>query len=105
MNDDGDVDGTQKSSEDIKSPGHSSSSSQVDDEGGSPCSSRDSSDTLVSTAPQQFKRVSKNREATCARTDLVYVHPLPEEKKRATDTNKVRVRRRGGWEGREGEGN
>lgn len=39
--------------------------------------------------PQQFKRVREDNENTCARTDLVYVHPPAHEKKAITDPQKV----------------
>ena len=82
-NGEGDHENGQKSPRGTKSPSHSSSSSQADYEGESPCSSRDSTDPSASNAPQQFVRVSKDHKSTCARTDLAYVHP-PVEKKIAT---------------------
>ena len=36
-------------------------------------------------------RVSKDHESTCARTELVYVHPPAEEKSLETATTKVFV--------------
>ena len=85
---------SQKSpSGDTKSPSHSSSTSSngADDEGGSPYSSRGSTDRASSSVPQQFIRVSKDHESTCARTELVFVHPPAEEKSLETATTKVRV--------------
>ena len=78
-------------SADVKSPDNSCSTSSngADDEGSSPCSSQGSVDRASSSVPQQFTRVSKDRESTCARTELVYVHPTAEEKKLATATTKV----------------
>ncbi len=78
-----------------KSPGQSSSSSSThaDDEGGSPCSTQGESsvtmDRTSSSTPEHFERVSSDRESTCARTDLVYVHtPLP-VKQMESSTTKV----------------
>ena len=39
----------------------------------------DSGTTLLNL-PQNFSRACKDTDSTCARTDLVYVHPPPEEK-------------------------
>ena len=39
--------------------------------------------------PQSFMRVSKDTESSCARTDLVYVHPSPEERKALAQPQKV----------------
>ena len=44
----------------------------------------------ASCTPQQFSRVTKDKKSTCARTDLVYVHPPAAEKVLATSTTKVR---------------
>ena len=43
--------------------------------------------------PQQFMRVANEpaSKGTCARTDLVYIHPPPEERKAMTSTIKVLV--------------
>lgn len=72
-----------------KSPTNSSISSQA---GGDKNESSNSSvifqeappkpESSVNSAnlPQNFSRASKDQESTCARTDLVYVHPPPEEK-------------------------
>ena len=100
----------------------SSSSTHADDEGGSPCSSTgghasrlESSSTSAAAAgsgesgttvtgvtdrpascltPQQFRRVAKDNKSTstCARTDLVYVHPPPAERELAASTTKVNVK-------------
>lgn len=80
-----------------KSPSQSSSSStHADDEGDSPCSSGsaprpEQAERPSSSTPQQFMRVSKDTESTCARTDLVYVHLAAAEKEMATSTTKVCV--------------
>lgn len=79
-----------------KSPGQTSSSSSThaDDEGGSPCSAQGEGgvvvDRISSSIPQQFERISTDRESTCARTDLVYVHPPPPVKQLQASTTKVR---------------
>ncbi|XP_019848994.1 PREDICTED: arginine-glutamic acid dipeptide repeats protein-like [Amphimedon queenslandica] len=39
--------------------------------------------------PQSFMRVSKDTESSCARTDLVYVHPSPEERKALAQPQKA----------------
>ena len=39
--------------------------------------------------PQQFTRVAKDNKSTCARTDLVYVHPPAAEREMAASTTKV----------------
>ena len=90
-NGEGETEGSQKSPGGEKSPGESSSTSSAnaEEEEGSPCSSQ--IDPTLSSVPQQFRRESKNSESTCARTDLVYVHPPAEEKKMATQTSKVCV--------------
>ena len=82
-----------------KSPGQSSSSStHADDERDSPCSSNGSApraeapEGASSCIPQQFRRVSKDPDSSCARTDLVYVHMPAAEKELATSTTKVRCR-------------
>lgn len=102
------MDGSQKSpAPGEKSPGQqsSSSSAHADDEGDSPSSSGgdisggppDSTRAeLVVTrhspcTPQQFMRVAKDLDSTCARTDLVYVHPPAAEKEMAASTTKVRT--------------
>lgn len=81
-----------------KSPGQSSSSSAPgDDDGDSPCSSSSvgvapgagSAERVLSSTPQQFRRVSKDTDSTCARTDLVFVHPPPDEKEMAVSATKV----------------
>ena len=84
-----------------KSPQSFSSSTHADDEGDpSPSSSAGgvaSGDTprvervarAPSLTPQQFMRVSKDNESTCARTDLVFVHPPAAEKELAASTAKV----------------
>lgn len=89
-NGDGEGEGSQKSPNGgEKSPGQSSSTSSAnaDDEGGSPCSSQ--MDPTLSSVPPQFRREAKGSESTCARTDLIYIHPPAEEKKMATQTSKV----------------
>ena len=80
-----------------KSPGQSSSSSSThaDDEGGSPCSAQGEGVVAVdrmssSSIPQQFERVSTDSESTCARTDLVYIHPPVPIKQMQASTTKVR---------------
>ena len=90
-NGEGEADGSQKSPGDEKSPGECSSTSSAnpEDEDGSSCSSSQMDPTL-SSVPPQFRRETKNGDSTCARTDLVYVHPPAEEKKMATQTSKVR---------------
>lgn len=90
-NGEGETEGSQKSPGGEKSPGESSSTSSAnaEEEEGSPCSSQ--IDPTLSSVPQQFRRVSTNSESTCARTDLVYIHPPAEEKKMATQTSKVCV--------------
>lgn len=94
----------------IKSPGtqSSSSSTHADDEGDSPCSNVTAEggaggggagggagegvvERPLSSTPQQFMRVSKDTESTCARTDLVFIHPPPGEKELASSTTKVRA--------------
>ena len=60
-----------------KSENSSSSTSTLLPE---PSQSQLSSDPTSISLPQNFSRVSKDAESTCARTDLVYVHPPPEEK-------------------------
>ena len=45
-----------------------------------PSQHQSASDPTSISLPQNFSRVSKDAESTCARTDLVYVHPPPEEK-------------------------
>ncbi len=42
-----------------------------------------------SLTPQQFMRVAKDSKSTCARTDLVYVHPPAAERELAASTTKV----------------
>lgn len=110
------MDGSQKSpAPGEKSPGQqsSSSSAHADDEGDSPSSSGGDISTTgdgttgTTTArggggaevvvvrptpctPQQFMRLARDLDSTCARTDLVYVHPPPAEKEMATSTTKVR---------------
>ena len=89
-NGDGEGEGSQKSPNGgEKSPGQSSSTSSAnaDDEDGSPCSSQ--MDPTLSSVPPQFRREAKSSDSTCARTDLVYIHPPAEEKKMATQTSKV----------------
>ena len=79
-NGDGEGEGSHKSPNGgEKSPGQSSSTSSAnaDDEGGSPCSSQ-MHPTLSSVLPQ-FRREAKGSEATCARTDLVYIHSAEEK--------------------------
>lgn len=46
---------------------------------------------LTGGVPQQFIRVRNDKEegTTCARTDLVYVHPPPEERKALSQPQKV----------------
>ncbi len=44
---------------------------------------------VLDLVPQQFKRVRDDNEHTCARTDLVYVHPPAHEKKAIIDPQKV----------------
>ena len=80
-----------------KSPSQSSSSStHADDEGDSPCSGSGTRGTVETSertslsTPQGFMRVTRDTESMCARTDLVYVHPLASEKAMATSTIKVR---------------
>ena len=71
-----------------KSPANSSMSSQPGGEKNESSSSsvifqetpRPASISSYANLPQNFSRVSKDVESTCARTDLVYVHPPPEEK-------------------------
>ena len=89
-NGEGDQDSSQKSPASDKSPGQSStaSSTNPDDEESSSCSTQSSVNNAYSV-PQQFKRIGKDHESTCARTDLIYVHPPAEEKKMATSTTKV----------------
>lgn len=41
--------------------------------------------------PQSFTRISKDTESSCARTDLVYVHPSPEERKALAQPQKVKL--------------
>lgn len=41
--------------------------------------------------PQQFMKVRNDSEGTCARTDLVYVHPPPEQKRALSQPQKVKV--------------
>ena len=43
----------------------------------------------ASYTPQQFMRATKDKKSTCARTDLVYVHPPAAEKVLAASTTKV----------------
>ena len=89
-NGEGDQEGSQKSPGGEKSPGDSSSTTSAnpeDEEGGSTCSSQ--ADPTQSSVPQQFRRETKNSDSTCARTDLVYIHPPAEEKKMATLPSKV----------------
>ena len=81
-----------------KSPGQSSSSSSThaDDEGGSPCSTQVEESvgvdqTTSSSTPEHFERMSTDRESTCARTDLVYVHPPAPVKQMEASTTKVRL--------------
>lgn len=85
-NGEGEQEGSQKSPGGEKSPGESSSTSSAnpEDEDGSPCSSQ--MDPTSSAVPQQFRREAKSSDSTCARTDLVYIHPPAEEKKMATQT-------------------
>lgn len=90
-NGEGEQEGSQKSPGGEKSPGDSSLTSSAnpeDEEGGSPCSSQ-AADPTQSSVPQQFRRETKNTDSTCARTDLVYIHPPAEEKKMATVPSKV----------------
>ena len=51
--------------------------------------------------PQSFTRISKDTESSCARTDLVYVHPSPEERKALAQPQKVKLlkgaKSREGW--------
>ena len=58
--------------------------------GDSPCSSGDSIDHASLSLPQQFIRVSKDTESTCARTELVYNPPVEEERSLAVSASKVR---------------
>jgi len=79
-----------------KSPGQSSlsSSTHADDEGGSPCSTQGegsvSIDRTSSSTPEHFERVCTDRESTCARTDLVYVHTPAPVKQLESSATKVR---------------
>ena len=72
---------TQKSPNRDHSPGEASVSSVNDEEGDSPCTSSQASPEQVSP-PQNFIRAVKDRESSCARTDLVY-------QKKVTTTVKV----------------
>ena len=45
---------------------------------------------VLDPVPQQFKRVRGDNEHSCARTDLVYVHPPAHEKKAIAAPQKVR---------------
>lgn len=95
------MDGSQKSpGPGEKTPQSFSSSTHADDEGDSPSSSAggvasgdiprvERAVRAPSLTPQQFMRVSKDSESTCARTDLVFVHPPAAEKELATSTAKV----------------
>lgn len=44
---------------------------------------------VMDPVPQQFRRVREDSEATCARTDLIYIHPPPEVRRAITDPQKV----------------
>lgn len=44
---------------------------------------------VFDSVPQQFKRVTEDNDYTCARTDLIYVHPPAHEKKAIIDPQKV----------------
>ena len=86
---------TQKSpSGSQKSPANSSISSQAGGEKNESSSSvifqetpKAESSINSSNLPQNFSRVCNDQESTCARTDLVYVHPPPEEKPSAPKVN------------------
>jgi hypothetical protein len=104
-NEEQEMDSSQKSPcPEEKSPHSSSSSTHADDEGDSPNNSSvvggggvasSSGDApraervTRAPSPQQFMRVSKDLESTCARTDLVYIHPPASEKELASSTTKV----------------
>ncbi len=75
-------DSAQKSSNSDHSPGDASNSSVNEGEGDSPCSSSQPSPRHA-PLPQHFIRVSKERDTSCARTDLSYQY----EKKIAVPTN------------------
>ena len=48
---------------------------------------------MPENALQQFKRVASEpaSKSTCARTDLIYIHPPPEERRAMTATTKVQI--------------
>ncbi len=74
--DSGNGNGTQKFPNRDHSPGEASTSSANDEEGGSPYSSSQASPRHA-PPPQHFSRVTKDRESSCARTDLVYLKKAP----------------------------
>ena len=49
------------------------------------------SEEVPEAVPQQFKRVREDNESTCARTDLVYIHPPPELRRAIADPQKVYI--------------
>ena len=79
-----------------KSPGQSSSSSatHADDESGSTCSAQGDECLAVertsSSISQLFERVSTDNESTCARTELVYIHPPAPVKEQQASTAMVK---------------
>ena len=57
-----------------------------------PLAREQQSQPVLDVIPQQFKKVRNDSEgATCARTDLEYVHPPPEQKRALSEPQKVRV--------------
>ena len=63
--------------QDAKYPDSScfTSSNGANDQGSTPCSFQGSASDASSPIPHGFTRVSKDSESTCARTEVVYVHP------------------------------
>ena len=82
--------GRERKEEEEVSPPLVGSSSQVPSQEQISAVKKELHDTGLPSTPQQFKRVHKDSESSCARTDLVYVHPPAEEKKLQTTTTKVR---------------
>lgn len=95
--------GSQKSTEEMLSPSQSSGSSNNEERivhhvpsAITPSAtatlnkeSQSFTEEVSDAVPQQFKRVREDNESTCARTDLVYIHPPPELRRAIADPQKT----------------